>query len=169
MALIHETTKFPFFRLNTANVVDGNIRAKAYMKIARKMGVTVDEMKRKFRSLQINYTTVKRERAGKDQPITWPYYELMDQFNQATTTPDEVKRCIDKHFTVKTKDMAIGTSPDLLASLDLALQVIEEPLDEYDVFGEYVASEFRKLPTEEQKQRLKRLILRDLLDITDFE
>lgn len=168
LKLIHEVTKYPFLRLNSANVVDSSIRYKAYKKIARTLGVSVDDMKRKLRHLQISYTTVKRERVKENQVVTtWPYYELLHAFNSAVCSPEEIMTCIENNFSVNSKDASVNTEAMLMESLNTGLEILEEPLDEFDVFGEFVAAEIRNLPTEAQRRRLKRLIFQDWLDITE--
>lgn len=52
---------------------------------------------------------------------------------------------------------------------DKCSSLTEKPVDEFSVFSEYIANEFRQLQFEESKFLLKRSIQRAILDVVAFE
>lgn len=53
------------------------------------------------------------------------------------------------------------------AALENALQIMQKPCDEYQIFGDFVASELRGLRKAASKRKLKRLIQQAILEVTD--
>lgn len=51
--------------------------------------------------------------------------------------------------------------------LENALQIMQKPSDEYQIFGDFVASELRGLRKAGSKRKLKRLIQQAILKVTD--
>lgn len=51
--------------------------------------------------------------------------------------------------------------------LENALQIMQKPSDEYQIFGDFVASELRGLRKSGSKRKLKRLIQQAILKVTD--
>ncbi|CAH1971783.1 unnamed protein product [Acanthoscelides obtectus] len=53
------------------------------------------------------------------------------------------------------------------AMLEKAKNILNTPTDEYTVFGEYVASELRQLRSDERKRRLKRIIQKAIVAMSE--
>ncbi|CAH1980764.1 unnamed protein product [Acanthoscelides obtectus] len=51
--------------------------------------------------------------------------------------------------------------------LEKAKNILNTPTDEYTVFGEYVASELRQLRSDERKRRLKRIIQKAIVAMSE--
>lgn len=54
------------------------------------------------------------------------------------------------------------------ATLAKAIKVMERPLDDFQIFGDYVASELRSLRSDHLQRKLKRMIQRDILQISEL-
>lgn len=75
------------------------------------------------------------------------------------TTPKTVdKKCLKK------KRSCIENE-----AIEKAMTELYQQSDEYDIFGEYVASELRSLQSDYNRRKLKRIIQKAILDMSEID
>lgn len=53
--------------------------------------------------------------------------------------------------------------------MEIAMAELQKPSDEFDILGEYVASEIRSLQLDHNKRKLKRIIQKAILDMSEID
>lgn len=70
---------------------------------------------------------------------------------------------------MKTKNTADDNEDLVLQGIQLAVQNMKEDKnDEFHIFGLFVASEPKRLATDSDRQKLKRIIQRSIMDFNDM-
>lgn len=80
------------------------------------------------------------------------------QPSEATPKTASNKKC------VKQKRSCIDND-----AMEKAMAELNKPSDEFDIFGEYVASELRSLQFDHNKRKLKRIIQKAILDMSEID
>ncbi|KAJ8977060.1 hypothetical protein NQ317_017222 [Molorchus minor] len=152
------------------------IKSKMYRDRLKKFDATEAEIQRKLHNLRTQenqeWNKMKKRKSGQGTDDTynssWEYFEslkfLVDQ-NMASGTEDNLLTLLttaDNKYIKKKR-----TCND--NAMEKAMAVLNRPSDEFDIFGEYVASELRSLQHDHNRRKLKRMIQKAILDMSEID